>query len=167
MLRGLTDDPGRELDQASVFLSTSAFEGQGLSIAEALVHGCPVVAYDVQYGPGDLLAQGGGMLVPDGDIEALAAALIEVVSDVELRARLTAEAVAAARVRCTPTTRWPRWRWPSKTCSRSRRAAPPADPRRGHRRGGSRPVLGLPARRAWRAVSTKTCRERDLGRQGR
>ena len=97
VLRGLTDDPGHELDQASVFLSTSAFEGQGLSIAEALVHGCPVVAYDVKYGPGDLLAQGGGMLVPDGDIEALAAALIEVVSDVELRARLTAEAVAAAR----------------------------------------------------------------------
>ena len=35
-----------------------AFEGQGLSIAEALVHGCPVVAYDVRYGPRDLLADG-------------------------------------------------------------------------------------------------------------
>ena len=97
VLRGLTDHPGPELDRASVFLSTSAFEGQGLSIAEALVHGCPVVAYDVKYGPGDLLAQGGGMLVPDADLDALAAALTSVLSDIELRARLTAEAVAAAR----------------------------------------------------------------------
>ncbi|MCR2808990.1 MULTISPECIES: glycosyltransferase [unclassified Microbacterium] len=97
VLRGLTDDPGRALDEASVFLSTSAFEGQGLSIAEALVHGCPVVAFDVRYGPRDLLAQGGGMLVPDGDEDALAAALVEVLTNVELRARLTAEAVAAGR----------------------------------------------------------------------
>lgn len=97
VLRGLTEDPGRELDAASVFLSTSAFEGQGLSIAEALVHGCPVVAYDVRYGPRDLLADGGGMLVPDADLDALAAALVQLLTDVELRARLTAEAVAAAR----------------------------------------------------------------------
>ena len=97
VLRGLTEDPGRELDEASVFASTSAFEGQGLSIAEALVHGCPVVAYDVKYGPRDLLAGGGGILVPDADLPALAAALVRLLTDVELRARLTAEAVAAAR----------------------------------------------------------------------
>jgi glycosyltransferase involved in cell wall biosynthesis len=97
VLRGLTSDPGHELDAASVFLSTSAFEGQGLSIAEALVHGCPVVAYDVRYGPRDLLADGGGILVPDADLHALAAALVELLTDVELRARLSAEAVAAAR----------------------------------------------------------------------
>ena len=47
VLRGRTDDPGAVLDAASVFLSTSAFEGQGLSLAEALAHGCPVIAYDV------------------------------------------------------------------------------------------------------------------------
>jgi len=97
VLRGLTEDPGHELDRATAFLSTSAFEGQGLSIAEALAHGCPVVAYDVRYGPRDLLAGGGGMLVPDADINALAAALVELLTDVELRARLTAEAVAASR----------------------------------------------------------------------
>jgi poly(glycerol-phosphate) alpha-glucosyltransferase len=97
VLRGLTEDPGRELDAASVFLSTSAFEGQGLSIAEALVHGCPVVAYDVKYGPRDLLAEGGGILVPEADLDALAVALVQLLTDVELRARLTAEAVAAAR----------------------------------------------------------------------
>lgn len=97
VLRGQTDDPGRELDGAAAFLSTSAFEGQGLSIAEALAHGCPVVAYDVRYGPRDLLADGGGILVADGDVDALAAAIVELLTDIELRARLTAEAVAASR----------------------------------------------------------------------
>jgi len=97
VLRGTTDDSARVLSAASVFLSTSAFEGQGLSIAEALVAGCPVVAYDVRYGPRDLLGDGGGVLVHDGDLDALAGALVEVLTDVELRARLTAEAVAASR----------------------------------------------------------------------
>jgi len=97
VLRGLTEDPGRALDEASVFVSTSAYEGQGLSIAEALVHGCPVVAYDVPYGPRDLLSGGGGVLVPDGDIDALGKALVEVLTDVGLRARLTSDAVTSSR----------------------------------------------------------------------
>ncbi len=37
------------------------------------------------------------MLVRDADVDALAAALVELLTDVELRARLTAEAVAASR----------------------------------------------------------------------
>ena len=72
VLRGRTDDPGRVLDAASVFLSTSAFEGQGLSLVEALAHGCPAVAYDVPYGPREILARGGGWLVTDADEAALA-----------------------------------------------------------------------------------------------
>lgn len=96
-LRGRTDSAGAVLDAASALLSTSAYEGQGLALAEALAHGCPVVAYDVRYGPRDLLAQGGGMLVPDADIDALADALVRVLTDVELRARLATEAIEAAR----------------------------------------------------------------------
>lgn len=96
-LRGVTNDPDAALAAASVFVSTSAFEGQGLSIAEALVQGTPVVAYDIRYGPRDLLADGGGVLVPDADQAALTASLIEMLTDVALRARLTAEAVSAAR----------------------------------------------------------------------
>ncbi|MDF2045223.1 glycosyltransferase, partial [Microbacterium sp. Kw_RZR3] len=64
-LPGLTNDPGAVLDGAAVYLTTSAFEGQGLALAEALAHGTPVVAYDIRYGPRDMLAGGGGILVPD------------------------------------------------------------------------------------------------------
>lgn len=95
-LAGHTDGPGRVLDRASVVVTSTAYEGQGLSILEALMHDVPVVSYDVRYGPGDLLASGGGILVPDGDQEALADALRIVLTDADLHARLVSEAPAAA-----------------------------------------------------------------------
>ncbi|MCG7416320.1 glycosyltransferase [Microbacterium sp. ACRRU] len=95
-LPGLTLDPGAVLDSASVYLTTSAFEGQGLALAEALAHGVPVVAYDIRYGPRDMLATGGGILVPDGDEGALVEALARLLGDTALRQRLSAEARAAA-----------------------------------------------------------------------
>lgn len=96
MLAGHTDAPGRVLERASVVVTSTAFEGQGLSILEALLHDVPVVSYDVRYGPGDLLAGGGGILVPDGDEDGLAEALRRVLTDPELYARLAAEAPVAA-----------------------------------------------------------------------
>ena len=97
VLRGRTDDPGAVLDAASIFLSTSAFEGQGLSLAEALAHGCPVIAYDVAYGPREILARGGGWLLPDGDQDVPAAMLVRLLTEVEVRAQLAEEAVQVAR----------------------------------------------------------------------
>ena len=97
VLRGHTDDPDRPLREAMAFLSTSAYEGQGLSIVEALADGCPVVAYDAPYGPRELLAQGGGILVPGGDEAALADALVRVLTDLDLHERLGIEAVQSAR----------------------------------------------------------------------
>ncbi|MFB8387601.1 glycosyltransferase [Microbacterium sp. NPDC055910] len=97
VLRGPTDDPGRALRAASAYLSTSAYEGQGLSIVEALADGCPVVSYDAPYGPRELLGRGGGLLVPDGDIDALADAIVRVLADPELHHRLAVEGAQSAR----------------------------------------------------------------------
>lgn len=98
VLAGYTDDPGRVLDRASVVVTATAFEGQPLSIVEALLHGTPVISYDARYGIRDVLEQGGGVLVPGGDVDALAEALRRVLTDDELRARLSAEAPAVAAV---------------------------------------------------------------------
>lgn len=95
-LPGLTTDPGTVLDRAAVYLTTSAFEGQGLAMAEALAHGTPVVAWDIRYGPRDMLAEGGGILVPDGDEDALVSALVEILTDADTRQRLSDEALDAA-----------------------------------------------------------------------
>lgn len=96
MLAGHTDDPGRVLERASVVVTASAFEGQGLSVLEALQRGTPVIGYDVRYGIGDMLAAGGGVLVDDGDESAFGATLRRVLTDEALRARLAAEAPVAA-----------------------------------------------------------------------
>ncbi|MDZ5145866.1 glycosyltransferase [Microbacterium testaceum] len=95
-LPGLTAEPGAVLDRAAVYLTTSGFEGQGLALAEALAHGTPAVAWDIRYGPRDMLASGGGILVPDGDEDALVDALRRVVTDDPLRERLADEAREAA-----------------------------------------------------------------------
>ena len=97
-LAGYTDDPGRVLDRAAVVVTATAFEGQPLSVVEALLHGAPVVSYDARYGIRDVLEQGGGVLVPGGDVDALGDALRRVLVDAELRTRLSEEgpAVAAA-----------------------------------------------------------------------
>ncbi|WP_309064639.1 glycosyltransferase [Microbacterium sp.] len=97
-LMGATDDPAAVLRRATVMVTSTAFEGQGLSIVEALATGCPVISYDVRYGPGDILRGGGGVLVPSGDEQALAAALRAVLTDHELRGRLAREARTAASV---------------------------------------------------------------------
>lgn len=95
-LMGRTDDPAGVLRRASLMVTSTAFEGQGLSIVEALAAGCPVISYDVRYGPSDALCAGGGVLVPSGDEHALAEAIRQVLSDETLRARLASEAPSAA-----------------------------------------------------------------------
>jgi len=95
-LMGRTDDPAAVLRRASLMVTATAYEGQGLSIVEALAAGCPVVSYDVRYGPGDALRRGGGLLVPAGEERMLADAIRQVLTDAPLRERLAVEAPVAA-----------------------------------------------------------------------
>ena len=59
---------------ADVFLSASLEESFGLSLAEALCCGLPVVSSDVGVAP-EVVGEGHGYLYPAGDVPALAAAL--------------------------------------------------------------------------------------------
>ena len=57
---------------------TSRYEGFGNVLVEALACGCPIVATDCVGGPADILAGGRfGRLVPVGDIEAIAQAILD------------------------------------------------------------------------------------------
>ena len=92
-LHGYRADAAAKCDTAAALLLTSAFEGQGLVILEAFSRGCPVIAYDVNYGPAEMIAaDANGLLVPAGDIEALAATLSGYLGDVDTIARLSAGA---------------------------------------------------------------------------
>ena len=56
---------------------------------EALRQACPIVSYDIRYGPADIVEDGvNGFLVPDGDVEGLAARTVQVLQDPDLARRL-------------------------------------------------------------------------------
>ena len=76
-LHGFDPDARRELATASFLLLTSRSEGSPLVLIEAMAAGCLPIAYDIRYGPSDLIRNGrNGYLVPSGDIDALAAAIV-------------------------------------------------------------------------------------------
>ena len=98
VLAGYTDSPATVLDRASILVTSTAFEGQPLGVVEALLHGTPVISYDVRYGIRDVLQQGGGALVPSGDVDALGDVIRSLLTEPDRLAALSAEAptVAAA-----------------------------------------------------------------------
>jgi poly(glycerol-phosphate) alpha-glucosyltransferase len=73
---GYDPDARRQLADASFLLLTSHSEGFPLVLIESMAAGCLPIAYDVPYGPADVIRDGrNGFLVPAGDIEAFTAAL--------------------------------------------------------------------------------------------
>lgn len=77
-LMGYTSNSPYIFSGAAVSITPSKFEGFGLSILESLASGCPVVAFNVKYGPRDMIVNGdNGFLVDYGDIEGMALAIIE------------------------------------------------------------------------------------------
>jgi glycosyltransferase involved in cell wall biosynthesis len=89
-VRHLPDVPDADLPgllaAAEVFASPSSYEGFGLSVAEAMAVGRPVVAGDASSLPG--VVGEAGILVPPRDAAALAAALGRLLADPAERARL-------------------------------------------------------------------------------
>ena len=94
-LHGATDQRDAIFDRAALFVTSTAFEGQGLSIAEALARGLPVVSFDARYGPREAIADA-GIVVPPGDVDAFADAIIELLRDDDSRAELASRARGAA-----------------------------------------------------------------------
>ncbi len=81
------------LKRAWVFVSPSMKEGWGITVIEANACGTPAIGYNVP-GLRDSIRDGEtGLLVPHGDIEQLAKAIIAVLTDSELRARLSRNAL--------------------------------------------------------------------------
>lgn len=75
--KGYTPNIGEIMDKAQVSVLTSRVEGFALAVLEAQSHGLPVVAYDIPYGPSDIIEDDfSGKLVKDGDYKAFAKALI-------------------------------------------------------------------------------------------
>lgn len=90
-MAGYTSEPLAVFQKSLASVYPTTTEGFGLSILEALSNNCPVISYDVNYGPREMIEPGrNGELVQPGDIKAVEDAMRRVLSD-PLRYQLEAE----------------------------------------------------------------------------
>lgn len=82
------EDKVRLYNSADVSVLPTRYEGFGLPPLEAMAAGCPVVASDIPVVDEVVRHEHNGLLVPRDDPPALAAAIVRMLSDAGLRARL-------------------------------------------------------------------------------
>ena len=104
-LQSLVELPGFEANPWSLMAGSTAVivpsfsEGFSLVTAEALACGAPLIVTDCPFGPSEIVAQGKyGVVVPRGDVEAMAAALRRMAGDPLLRETLSRQGPERARL---------------------------------------------------------------------
>lgn len=90
---GFAKNPYAYMARAALFVLSSRWEGSPNSLTEALAIGTPLVSTDCPDGPREILEEGKhGPLVPVGDVERLAQAMLQTLNNPPDRARLRAAA---------------------------------------------------------------------------
>ncbi|SDY19656.1 glycosyltransferase [Nitrosomonas sp. Nm33] len=93
LMPGFVDNPFAWMSHASLFVLSSAWEGFALVLLEALASSCPVISTDCPNGPREILQDDTyGALVPIGNPEAMADAMLATLAAPPDAARLRARA---------------------------------------------------------------------------
>ena len=88
-----TKQIGEEYVKSDMLVMSSNYEGFPMVMIEAMACGLPVVSFDYKCGPKDIIQRGiNGLLVPNGDIQALADAMMKVMEDEAYRKMLSLNA---------------------------------------------------------------------------
>jgi len=91
VLRGQVKELTKEYRRASFGVVSSHYEGFSMAILEAAANRLPMVSFDCPDGPRSLLCEGGGILVENQDIQALAQAMLTMAQDEALREKCAEE----------------------------------------------------------------------------
>jgi len=92
-LCGNVKDMPSEYRRAAILALSSHYEGLPMALIEAQAYGIPAVSFDCQCGPREVIVDGQtGLLIPEGDVNALAGALLGLIRDPERRRTMGAEA---------------------------------------------------------------------------
>ncbi|HEY6093512.1 MAG TPA: glycosyltransferase family 4 protein [Gallionellaceae bacterium] len=88
LMPGTVAEPRAWLRRGGYFVLSSRFEGFPNALLEAMAEGLPAVAFDCESGPADIVRNDvDGLLVPAGDVAALAEAMRRLAEDATLRTR--------------------------------------------------------------------------------
>lgn len=91
-LMGYTPNPEKVFRSAACSVLTSRREAFGLVVIESMLQGCPVVAFDVKYGPGRIIRDGeNGFIVKDKDIAGIAEGIVKILTNPELQSSMVKE----------------------------------------------------------------------------
>lgn len=93
-----TQDIKDKYKENSFLIMSSHYEGLPMVMLEALSSGLPVVSFDFQCGPKDVIQNSyNGLLVKNNDIEALSYAIIKIIENEELRKSMSYNAYLSSK----------------------------------------------------------------------
>lgn len=94
MFWGSVNDPWRIFRDADLLVLTSNSEAFSMVVLESMAHGVPVASFDCPVGPREIIRDGiDGVLVNNGDIDAMASSIDALISNDEKRKKMASRAV--------------------------------------------------------------------------
>ena len=97
-MKGPTSDPAAVFSSAAMSMMTSSSECLPLTLMESICNGCPAFAFDIKYGPSEIIKEGiTGFIVQDNDAEAYTLKMIEFLSDENMRRTMSENCYADAK----------------------------------------------------------------------
>lgn len=94
LLTGYSNNVKKEMLESSIFVMTSIFEGFPLVLLEAMSYRLPIVTFDYQFGPKDIIKEGiNGFLIENRSIESLSKKIILLIKNKQIRENMSYQAL--------------------------------------------------------------------------